>query len=63
MLYNIIRDKIQFLNLLKSIVRKGLKKSYYKVQENLNNKVKGKILVSTHIKQNIFKKRMEGRSF
>lgn len=49
---------VQFLNLLKSIVRKGLKKSYYKVQENLTNKVKGKILVGTHIKQNIFKNRM-----
>ena len=49
---------VQFLNLLKSIVRKGLKKSYYKVQENLTNKVKGKILVGTHIKQNVFKNRM-----
>lgn len=49
---------VQFLNLQKSIVRKGLKKSYYKVQENLTNKVKGKILVGTHIKQNVFKNRM-----
>lgn len=49
---------VQFLNLLKSIVRKGLKKSYYKVQENITNKVKGKILVGTHIKQNVFKNRM-----
>lgn len=49
---------VQFLNLLKSIVKKGLKRSYYKVQENLTNKVKGKILVGTHIKQNVFKNRM-----
>lgn len=49
---------VQFLNLLKSIVRKGLKKSYYKVQENLTNKVKGKILIGTHIKQNVFKNRI-----
>ena len=49
---------VQFLNLLKSIVRKGLKKSYYKVQENLTNRVKGKILVGTHIKQNVFKNRL-----
>ena len=48
---------VQFLNLLKQIVRKGLKKSYYKVQENLNNRVKGKILVGTHIKQNVLKNR------
>lgn len=49
---------VQFLNLLKSIVRKGLKESYYKVQENLTNKVKGKILVGRHIKQNVFKNRL-----
>lgn len=49
---------VQFLNLLKQIVRKGLKKSYYKVQENLNNRIKGKILVGANIKQNIFKKKL-----
>lgn len=48
---------VQYLQLVKAIVRKGLKKSYYKVQENLNNRVKGKILVSQHIKQNVFKNR------
>ncbi|MCP2027424.1 5-methylcytosine-specific restriction endonuclease McrBC regulatory subunit McrC [Flavobacterium sp. HSC-32F16] len=48
---------VRYLQLLKSIVRKGLKKSYYKVQENLNNRVKGKILVGQHIKQNVFKNR------
>jgi len=46
---------VQFLQTLKSIVRKGLKKSYYKVQENLTNRIKGKILVGNHIKQNVFK--------
>ena len=49
---------VQFLQILKTIVRKGLKKSYYKVQENLTNKVKGKILVGQHIKQNVFKNRL-----
>lgn len=49
---------IRFLQALKSIVRKGLKKNYYKVQENLNNRVKGKILVGQHIKQNVFKNRL-----
>ncbi|SRX56130.1 5-methylcytosine restriction system specificity protein McrC [Aequorivita sp. CIP111184] len=48
---------VQFLKLLKTIVRKGLRKSYYKVQENLQNRVKGKILVGQHIKQNVFKNR------
>lgn len=46
---------VQYLQLVKAIVRKGLKKNYYKVQENLNNRVKGKILVGQHIKQNVFK--------
>lgn len=49
---------VQFLQILKTIVRRGLKKSYYKVQENLTNKVKGKILVGQHIKQNVFKNRL-----
>lgn len=46
---------VQYLNLLKTIVRKGLKKSYYKVEHNLNSKVKGKVLVGQTIKQNILK--------
>lgn len=49
---------VQFLQLLKTIVKKGLKKSYYKVEENLNNKIKGKILVGQNIKKNVFKNRM-----
>jgi len=49
---------VQFLQLLKAVVRKGLKKSYYKVRENLNNRVKGKILIGPHLKQNIFKNRL-----
>lgn len=48
---------VQFLKLLQDIARKGLKKSYYKVQENLRNRVKGKILVGQQIKQNVFKNR------
>lgn len=48
---------VKFLNLVKDITRKGLKKSYFKVQENLRNRVKGKILVGPQIKQNIFKNR------
>lgn len=43
---------VQYLSILKRIVRKGLKKSYYKVQKNLSSRVKGKILVGQNIKQN-----------
>ena len=46
---------LQFLQVVKRIVRKGLKKSYYKVEQNLRNRVKGKILVSQNIKQNLAK--------
>ncbi|MCB0748676.1 MAG: restriction endonuclease [Ignavibacteriae bacterium] len=46
---------IQFLSLVKSIVRKGLKKSYYKVEKNLNSKVKGKVLIGSTIKHNLLK--------
>ncbi len=44
---------VEFLSLLKTIVRKGLKKSYYKVEQNINSKVKGKILISKTIKNNL----------
>lgn len=42
----------QFLQLLRQIVRKGLKKSYYTVSKNLNAKIKGKVLVEKDIKTN-----------
>ena len=46
---------VQFLQILKRIVQKGLKKSYYPVVQNLNAKVRGKILVNQNIKKNILK--------
>ncbi|MDR6157140.1 5-methylcytosine-specific restriction enzyme subunit McrC [Chryseobacterium sp. SLBN-27] len=49
---------VKFLNLLRDITKKGLKKSYYKKQENLRNRVKGKILVGQQIRQNVFKNRL-----
>lgn len=49
---------VEFLNILKHIVRKGLKKSYYKVTENLNARVKGKILVNQTVKQNHSRQKM-----
>jgi 5-methylcytosine-specific restriction enzyme subunit McrC len=45
---------IQYINILKKIVQKGLKKSYYSVTKNLNAKVKGKILINETIKKNHF---------
>jgi 5-methylcytosine-specific restriction enzyme subunit McrC len=47
----------QFLQILKKIVRKGLKKSYYTVVTNLNARIKGKILVGRNIKENLAKGR------
>lgn len=43
---------IQYINILKKIVQKGLKKSYYSVTKNMNAKVKGKILINETIKKN-----------
>lgn len=48
----------EYLNILQRIVRKGLKKSYYRIEENLNNKVKGHILVSRTIQRNLAKGRV-----
>lgn len=44
----------EFLGLLRTIVRKGLKRSYYSVEQNLHGRVKGKILVGKSIKHNLF---------
>lgn len=49
---------VQFLKLVQRIVRKGLKKSYYRVTENLNSRIKGKILVGQQIKENVVKNRL-----
>ncbi len=46
---------VQFLGIVQQIVKKGLKKSYYRVEKNLTAKVKGKILVNQSIKKNIVK--------
>ncbi len=49
---------LEFLQLLKQIVRRGLKKSYYKVTKNLNSRVKGKVLINATVKQNHSKQKM-----
>jgi len=48
---------IHFLNLVKKIVKKGLKRDYIWVENNLNSKIKGKVLINQTIKQNIIKSR------
>ncbi|MGM5630918.1 restriction endonuclease [Apibacter raozihei] len=49
---------IQFIQVLKNIVRKGLKKSYFQVTENFEAKVKGKILVHKTLKTNVLKNKL-----
>jgi 5-methylcytosine-specific restriction endonuclease McrBC regulatory subunit McrC len=48
----------QFLLIVRNIVRKGLKKDYYRVTENLQGKVKGKILVAQQIRQNVVRNKL-----
>lgn len=48
---------IQFLMIVRDIVRKGLKKGYYRTENNLYARVKGKVMVSKTIKNNILKNR------
>ena len=46
---------IYFVRLVRIIVKKGLKRSYYKVEKNLNTRIKGKVLVSQSLKQNFLR--------
>lgn len=50
---------VEFLSLLKIIVRKGLKNSYYQTESNLQGKVKGKILVGKTIRHNHTQNKLE----
>lgn len=46
---------IHYLQTLKGVVHKGLKKSYYPKSENLNSRIKGRIDISKTLKLNVFK--------
>jgi 5-methylcytosine-specific restriction enzyme subunit McrC len=46
---------VHFLQVTRIIVKKGLKKGYYPVEENLNARLKGKVLTSKNLRTNIFK--------
>ena len=50
---------IHFLNRVKEIVKKGLKKDYIRVEENLQSKIKGKVLFNQSLKMNNFKGRFD----
>lgn len=45
----------EYINILHKIVKKGLKKSFYIVRNNLSNKVKGRILINRNIHLNLNK--------
>lgn len=49
---------IRFLQVLRFIVQSGLKKGYYNKTENLNSRIKGKIVVGQQIRQNILRNRL-----
>ncbi|MDR3327290.1 MAG: McrC family protein [Prevotellaceae bacterium] len=53
---------VHFLSLIDKIVTQGLKKNYTVIEENLNSKVKGKIIWPRQIKKNIAGKR-EDRAY
>lgn len=50
---------IHFLNIVREIVKKGLKKDYIRVEDNLQLKIKGKILFSKSLKLNNFRGRTD----
>jgi len=48
---------VHFLQVMRLLVKKSLKKGYYRVEENLISKVKGKIVTAKNFKTNIVKNR------
>ncbi len=48
----------EYLNTLERILRKGLKQSFSAIEENLRGKVKGRILVSRNIRENLVRGRV-----
>ncbi|SMN12304.1 hypothetical protein SPBRAN_520 [uncultured Candidatus Thioglobus sp.] len=44
---------VHFLQVVKAISKKGLKKGYYPVEDNLNARIKGKVNISNTLKRNI----------
>ena len=48
---------LHYISLLKHLVSKGLKKGYVVREENLQSKVRGRILLQRHLTKNVFAKR------
>ncbi len=48
-----------FFTVVRKIVKKGLKKDYVLVEENLNSKIKGKLVIKEQIRRNNFKGRYD----
>ena len=53
---------LHYISLLKHLVSKGLKKGYVVREENLQSKIRGRILLQRHLTKNVFAKR-EDRVF
>lgn len=53
---------LHYISLLKHLVSKGLKRDYVVREENLQSKVRGRILLQNHLTKNVFAKR-EDRVF
>ena len=49
---------IHFIKVLEKIVKRGLKRDYIRIEENLSSKIKGKIMFSQYLKKNV----MQGRN-
>ncbi|MFW5872743.1 MAG: McrC family protein, partial [bacterium] len=50
---------IHFLKTVEKIVRQGLKKDYVIMEDNLKSKIKGKLVLTQHIKKNLLKSRYD----
>ena len=48
---------LHYISLLKHLVSKGLKKGYVVREENLQSKIRGRILLQNHLTKNVFAKR------
>ncbi len=50
---------IHFLKVLEKILKQGLKKDYVIHEENLHSKIRGKIMIQSHLQKNIFNGRAD----
>lgn len=50
---------VQYISVLEKLVKRGLKKDFVFREENLSSKIRGKILVQTNMRTNVFKNRLD----